>query len=598
MPAAPQALSDKLRREIERALEQEDLSKAERLLGKALKKNAKDHLSLALTAELYLRQKNLREAFTFYVRAVNAAPHIEGYKKRFLTLASLDLVFDYSEALAGAVVACLRTPNMASRLENWSRLLMAEPQFNAAYGLAGRRPFDASNKSFFDQITDFKPLLKPLFLEGIRHNIVCEPVFEEFVTSLRRHLFLDRTGNSRFTPEQFIVLSAAISHYAFLTDFVLDVSEEAAREIEGLRIRVEEGKDAASSAAVAMLACYRPLHTLSNAREIPASLKASKHLADVVRVQIAEPLLLQERAKSIPAISEIDEGMSSRIQHLYETVPYPRWTGIFTEAVMQDWELDECTRRVEEPLRGTGAKILIAGCGSGREAAMLSAVFPDAIITAVDLSRTSLAYAATKAEEHGIHNIAFRQGDILKLGALGRKFDYISSAGVLHHMQNPIEGWKVLCALLKPGALMRIGLYSEIGRGAVVKAREAIARGGYAATAEDVLRFRRDSTTICDHETLTALAGLKDYYNLNMYRDFLFHFQEHRFNLPEIKRIALELGLSFEGFNVGRDTLTRYRERFPRDPMGLDIDNWHQFEQANPQTFTGGYIFWCRKITA
>src|SRR5215475_4899539 len=130
MPAGPQALSDKLRREIERALEQEDLSKAERLLGKALKKNAKDHLSLALTAELYLRQKNLREAFTFYVRAVNAAPHIEGYKKRFLTLASLDLVFDYSEALAGAVVACLRTPNMASRLENWSRLLMAEPQFN------------------------------------------------------------------------------------------------------------------------------------------------------------------------------------------------------------------------------------------------------------------------------------------------------------------------------------------------------------------------------------------------------------------------------------------------------------------------------------
>ena len=42
------------------------------------------------------------------------------------------------------------------------------------------------------------------------------------------------------------------------------------------------------------------------------------------------------------------------------------------------------------------------------------------------------------------------------------KFDIIESAGVLHHMSEPMTGWRVLTDLLKPSGLMRIGLYSEL----------------------------------------------------------------------------------------------------------------------------------------
>ncbi len=37
------------------------------------------------------------------------------------------------------------------------------------------------------------------------------------------------------------------------------------------------------------------------------------------------------------------------------------------------------------------------------------------------------------------------------LGGLGRQFDLIECVGVLHHLGDPLAGWRVLVSLLKPG---------------------------------------------------------------------------------------------------------------------------------------------------
>jgi 2-polyprenyl-3-methyl-5-hydroxy-6-metoxy-1,4-benzoquinol methylase len=62
---------------------------------------------------------------------------------------------------------------------------------------------------------------------------------------------------------------------------------------------------------------------------------------------------------------------------------------------------------------------------------------PNCKVTAVDLSRASLAYAQRKTNELGIISIKYLQADILNLGELGQEFDIIESAGVLHHMTIP-----------------------------------------------------------------------------------------------------------------------------------------------------------------
>ena len=51
--------------------------------------------------------------------------------------------------------------------------------------------------------------------------------------------------------------------------------------------------------------------------------------------------------------------------------------------------------------------------------------------------------------EFNFTNTHYLQADILHLHQIDKKFDIIESSGVLHHMNNPMAGWKVL-DLLKP----------------------------------------------------------------------------------------------------------------------------------------------------
>ena len=83
-------------------------------------------------------------------------------------------------------------------------------------------------------------------------------------------------------------------------------------------------------------------------------------------------------------------------------------------------------------------------------------------VLSMDLSLTRLSYAIRKTRELGITNIEYMQGDILKIDQLGRLFDIIESVGILHHMDDPLTGWKVLVDRLRSGGLMKVGLYKII----------------------------------------------------------------------------------------------------------------------------------------
>ena len=110
----------------------------------------------------------------------------------------------------------------------------------------------------------------------------------------------------------------------------------------------------------------------------------------------------------------------------------------------------------------------------------------------MDLSLSSLSYARRKTQELGVKNIEYRQGDILDFNKLGRQFDLIESVGVLHHMKDPVAGWKVLVDILRPGGFMKIGLYSEIARRNIVKVQHQIAAQNYSSSPDDIRRYRAD----------------------------------------------------------------------------------------------------------
>ncbi len=306
-----------------------------------------------------------------------------------------------------------------------------------------------------------------------------------------------------------------------------------------------------------------------------------------LKTQCDEYLDLQERAAKILSLTEITDAVSRKVQEQYEEFPYPRW---------RDLPPDSYAQNNDEPEQyKPGLQVLVAGCGTGQEPLPFAHRFPKASILAVDLSRTSLAYAARKAEEFGIKNVEFRHADILKLGSLDRAFDRISTIGVLHHMKDPVEGWKILAGLLKPGGVMRIGLYSASARRAIVTAWGAIRKGNYPATAAGMRRFRRDSKSLLGSAGHAKIFDAGDYYHLNMYRDLLFHVQEHQFTLPQIRNILQDVDLEFVRMSVSDSGRQQYRQYFPADPEGKNIDNWRRMEETNPDMFRGMYIFWLVK---
>ena len=249
---------------------------------------------------------------------------------------------------------------------------------------------------------------------------------------------------------------------------------------------------------------------------------------------------------------------------------------------------DHKIKEVEAP------NILIAGCGTGQHSLETAARFKDSNVLAIDLSLSSLSYAKRKTEEFGIQNIDYMQADILDLGKLNRQFDIVESAGVLHHMDDPFAGWSVLTDCLKPGGLMKIGLYSELARQHIVEMRQEISNAGIGSSNEEMKSFRTMVINSNQNHHKKILT-FSDFYSLSELRDLLFHVQEHRFTIPQIRDCLTELGLKFCGFEADK-IVSHFNLANTGADDPCDLEKWQAYEEANPSTFAGMYQFWCQKI--
>jgi 2-polyprenyl-3-methyl-5-hydroxy-6-metoxy-1,4-benzoquinol methylase len=319
----------------------------------------------------------------------------------------------------------------------------------------------------------------------------------------------------------------------------------------------------------------------------------------VAQRQLIEPKEEEKIKTQLPKLTAIDDSVSQAVRQQYEENPYPRWRRRSNAGQAQSIH---ALMRQRFPHQDFAAEspdvpeILIAGCGTGSDAVQVVNTFKNAKVLAVDMSSSSLAYAKRATREFGVDNIEFGQADILELASLNRKFDIVVCSGVLHHMKNPMAGWRVLLQLLRPRGYMNIGLYSRRARTEVAALRELIAKAGYAATPEGIRRFRADVMRGDGAIAVGDLARSPDFYSISACRDLLFHVQEHVFSPLDIQSCLDELGLQFLGFDLPNpEARNRYLERFPDNPACDSLANWDAVEQDHPQIFAGMYQFWTRK---
>jgi hypothetical protein len=94
---------------------------------------------------------------------------------------------------------------------------------------------------------------------------------------------------------------------------------------------------------------------------------------------------------------------------------------------------------------------------------------------------------------------------------------------------------------------------------------------------------------------LNALTLWSDFFTISECRDLLFHVEEHRMTLPQIKSFLAANDAQFAGFQLDPARLQAFRARYPEPAALTDLDRWHAFEIAAPDTFAGMYQFAVRK---
>lgn len=442
----------------------------------------------------------------------------------------------------------------------------------------------------------------PLLAAVLESLQVCEIGLERFLTLVRHAMLEDAMDAALHSApgERTLAFHCALARQCFINDFVFSATDEEISRATSLRATVVaalESDGAIAALSLAAVGAYFPLGSLPSAdkltrRSWPAPVAA------LLEQQVAEPLAERHYRGALPRLTVVDEGVSRQVQEQYEENPYPKWVklppGNFPSP---DSDLHpSLAAELRSALQGRGdIDILVAGCGTGQESIELARKFPRAQVLAIDLSLASLGYAERKARELGVANLEHAQADIMNVGSLGRRFDFISSVGVLHHLAQPMAGWGELASLLRPGGIMLVGLYSERGRQDVVAARKLIAERGYGTGPEDIRNCRQELMASANH---AGLAARSDFYGTSECRDLLFHVQEHRYSLPRIGEMTAALGLEFMGLALESDVVRKYRERFPDDASMTDLDRWNDFEAQFPATFTGMYVFWVRKPPA
>ena len=419
--------------------------------------------------------------------------------------------------------------------------------------------------------------------------------FEKLFKKLRCFILSNIRSVKEVSPE-FLGFQSALALQCFTNEYIYSTTEEEEKDLQTLEKIIKnafkKNKQPTPQALLA-LACYKGLNQYDWCNLV----LVTDHIKEVYSRQIEEPNHEEKLKKQLPIFEEITDSISSKVRSQYEESPYPRWVNLGLQLnplpiskVVGENNIKLHDRKiceVEKP------EILIAGCGTGQHSIGTAARFKSSKVLAIDLSLSSLAYAKRKTDELAIENIEYVQADILDLGQLNKQFDIIESGGVLHHMEYPMAGWKVLKDRLKPGGLMKIGLYSELARQHIVKIRQEISNAGIGSSDEDMKSFR-DILLKSDKDHHKLVTGSADFYSLSTLKDLLFHVQEHRFTIPQIKDYLNKIGLKFCGFESKR-IVSHFKQTTKAKYDLYDFDKWQSYEEANPNVFAGMYQFWCQK---
>jgi 2-polyprenyl-3-methyl-5-hydroxy-6-metoxy-1,4-benzoquinol methylase len=444
-------------------------------------------------------------------------------------------------------------------------------------------------------------LKNALFLDSLGDSLIRMPDLELLLSALRRVLLLE-VPSQRFVDKALLNFTIALAKQCWTNEFVwaLDSDEQAAAQKAASKVDAALNGDVEAGIEILRAALYIPPPSCIPDNVPLDRVRAIRPMAvrDFILPLIEKHRDEQARASKLAELAPVKDEVSLRVAAQYGAYPYPRWTSLNYLLRPGEWRksmgrffADDRLQFMDEPF-----EVLIAGCGTGVQAiAAARAYGPNARVTAIDISKPSLGYAARMAEHFGADNITFMCADIQDLAkseTFKSRFRVIESVGVLHHMADPFAGWRALSGALHPEGMMLIGLYSDIARQKWTAMHNDPAYPGTGCDDGALRRFRSDLMQRPDAELGGEFKGIRDIYCTSGFRDLMLHVSEKRHSIPEIGAFLNDNGLRFRGF-VNVEDFERLQETHPDEQWPGTLAHWAEYEEAHAMTFAGMYRLWC-----
>jgi 2-polyprenyl-3-methyl-5-hydroxy-6-metoxy-1,4-benzoquinol methylase len=242
-------------------------------------------------------------------------------------------------------------------------------------------------------------------------------------------------------------------------------------------------------------------------------------------------------------------GPADEVRAFYETHPYP--------APLRDLDRHRELYRNPDRRRAwslllwptdkprANREILVAGCGTS-QAAIHALREPDARITAIDISETSLRCTRDLRQKYGLRNLHLHRLAVEETGELGQMFDQIVCTGVLHHLADPDTGLRALRNVLAPTGAMQLMVYATYGRAGIYMMQEYCRLLGVEATEQELRSLGATIGALsADHPIAGVARRTKDFTYPDALADALLHPQDRAYTVPQLYAWLERCGLSF-----------------------------------------------------
>ncbi len=257
------------------------------------------------------------------------------------------------------------------------------------------------------------------------------------------------------------------------------------------------------------------------------------------------------------------QAINQAVANLYNTYPFPpdplsdleppgyNWRWSWTAAYSFCTGIKPATQDI---------RILDAGCGTGSGTDYLIHLNPEAEVTAIDLSEKALEVAEERCNLSGViakhaKPVKFFNLKLEEATQLEGEFDFINCVGVLHHLPEPEKGIQALAKKLKPGGILHIFVYAELGRWEISLMQKAIAllqgdkrgdyRDGVKVGREVFANLPENNRILKQEKERWALENHRD----EAFADMYVHPQEIDYNVETLFELIGASGLDFVGFS-------------------------------------------------